>query len=490
MLTGWRYRLVSAAGVVGVTTLSVLIANHPAVQQQFTTYVPLFNRLDVHTLSGGMLLWAVGLCSIVMVGCLLPLYKPRPRRVLDTVFLAQKRVVTGGLAIAAFGFFKWSHRLPRATLVMVVGLLSVSIPAWFVRMRRRPANDSGRTLLVGDDPEQIEQISVQLEGPILGYLCPTSALSSQLVAEGDSTGIEAVPDGGSIPRDGLVLKYDEFTDLDRLGGLSRIEDVLVEYDVDTVVLAFRRADRAEFFGSLDACYEHGVDVKVHQEYTDSVLISDDQIGELVTVDLEPWDPIDHLFKRGFDVLFSLTALVALAPVIALIAVAIKLDSSGPVLYKQERTAVFGESFQVYKFRSMVQNAESETGAKISDEDAGGVDPRVTRVGKILRKTHLDEIPQLWAILASDMSVVGPRPERPELDSEIQSDGVDWSKRWFVKPGLTGLAQVNDITGHEAESKLRYDLEYVRRQSFRFDLKIVIRQIWKVLSDVREFVASR
>ncbi|SFS79385.1 sugar transferase [Halostagnicola kamekurae] len=490
MLTGWRYRIVSAAGVVGVTTLSVLVANHPTVQKQFTTYVPLFNRLEVDTLSGGMLLWAIALCSVVMVGCLLPLYKPRPRRVLDTVFLAQKRVVTGGLAIAAFGFFKMSHRLPRATLVMVVGLLSVAIPAWFVRMRRRPANDSGRTLLVGDDPDQIEQISAQLAGPVLGYLCPTSALSSQFVAEGDSTAIEAVPDGGSVSEDGLILEYDEFTDLDRLGGLSRIEDVLVEYDVDTVVLAFRRADRAEFFGSLDACYEHGVDVKVHQEYTDSVLISDDQIGELVTVDLEPWDPIDHLFKRGFDVLFSLTALVALAPVIALIAVAIKLDSSGPVLYKQERTAVFGESFQVYKFRSMVQNAESETGAKISDEDAGGVDPRVTRVGKILRKTHLDEIPQLWAILASDMSVVGPRPERPELDSEIQSDGVDWSKRWFVKPGLTGLAQVNDITGHEAESKLRYDLEYVRRQSFRFDLKIVIRQIWKVLSDIREFVASR
>lgn len=490
MLTGWRYRVASAAGVVGLTTVAVFVANHPVIQQLFTTYIPVFNRLDVHTLSDGSLLWAFSLCSIVMLGALIPLYKPRPRRLLDTVFLTHKRVVTGGLAIATFGFFKWSHRLPRATLVMVVGLLSVVMPLWFVWMRRRPHGDSGRTLLVGDDPEQIKQISPQLEGPVLGYLCPTNILSPQVIESGQLNEIEAIADGGVQTGNGLLLEYDELTNLDRLGGLSRIEDVLVEYDVDTVVLAFQRADRAEFFGTLDACYEHGVGVKVHREYADSVLLSGEKIGELADVDLEPWDPIDHMFKRAFDILFSIAALVVLAPLIAIISIAIKLDSPGPVLYKQERTAVFGESFSVYKFRSMVQNAESETGAKISEEDAGDTDPRVTSVGKILRKTHLDEIPQLWSILANDMSVVGPRPERPELDSEIQSDGIDWSKRWFVKPGLTGLAQVNNVTGHEAESKLRYDLEYVRRQSFRFDVKIVIRQIWKVLSDVREFASSK
>jgi lipopolysaccharide/colanic/teichoic acid biosynthesis glycosyltransferase len=132
---------------------------------------------------------------------------------------------------------------------------------------------------------------------------------------------------------------------------------------------------------------------------------------------------------------------------------------------------------------MVENAESETGVTISDEDDGGVDPRVTRVGRVLRQTHLDEIPQLWAVLKGDMSAVGPRPERPELDSNIQTGVVDWRKRWFVKPGLTGLAQVNDVTGAEPDEKLRHDLQYVKRQSFTYDMKLVVRQIWKVMVDV-------
>lgn len=140
---------------------------------------------------------------------------------------------------------------------------------------------------------------------------------------------------------------------------------------------------------------------------------------------------------------------------------------------------------MYKFRSMVENAEDATGATISDEDAGGVDPRVTRVGRVLRQTHLDEIPQLWAVLKGDMSVVGPRPERPELDSDIQTGVVDWRKRWFVRPGLTGLAQVNDVTGADPVEKLRYDLQYVKKQSIWFDMKVVIRQVWKVVVDAVE-----
>jgi lipopolysaccharide/colanic/teichoic acid biosynthesis glycosyltransferase len=138
---------------------------------------------------------------------------------------------------------------------------------------------------------------------------------------------------------------------------------------------------------------------------------------------------------------------------------------------------------------MIPDAEAKTGATVSEEDAGGVDPRVTRVGYVLRQTHLDEIPQLWSILVGDMSVVGPRPERPELDSDIETGVVEWRKRWFIKPGLTGLAQIHDATGHEPEKKLRYDLEYIRNQSFWFDFSIVVRQVWGVVSDVVAFGAD-
>jgi lipopolysaccharide/colanic/teichoic acid biosynthesis glycosyltransferase len=228
---------------------------------------------------------------------------------------------------------------------------------------------------------------------------------------------------------------------------------------------------------------------VHRDHADDVLTEGVAGGDLVEVNLEPWDWQDYVVKRVFDVCFAGAGLLALSPVMLAIAVAIKLDSPGPVLYSQQRTAEFGDTFTVHKFRSMVTDAEAESGAKLSEEDHGGRDPRVTRVGRILRTTHLDEIPQLWSILVGDMSVVGPRPERPELDTDMQQGADAWRRRWFVRPGLTGLAQIRGATGHDPQQKLRYDVEYIRRQSFWFDLKIVIRQIWQVLGDAIETVGG-
>lgn len=487
MLTGWRYRIVGAGGVVAIVVAAVLVANHPLSQSVFTTYVPVFNRLDPVVLDRPSLALAIVLSVAAIGGSLFPLYRPRPRRILDTVFLTHKRVLVGGFALATLGYFQWSHRIPRATLTMTVGILFVVLPVWFAWIRRGAGSETGRSLIVGDDVAQIRRVAPDIKGPVIGYLCP-----SVLNGTSRTESVAAMADGGAVSQTASQVGPDidslgQHRTLDRLGGLSRLEDVLIECDVDTVVLAFARADRAEFFGALEACHEHGVNVKVHRSYADSVLVSDGGAGDLVDVDIEPWDPLDHIWKRAFDVAFAATALVVLAPALVAISLAIKLDDGGSILYSQERTAVFGESFPVHKFRSMIENIEDESGAKISDEDAGEVDPRVTRVGRVLRKTHFDEIPQLWSILLGDMSVVGPRPERPKMDSKIQNDGIDWSKRWFVKPGLTGLAQINGVTGHEPAKKLRYDLEYVRRQSFWFDLQIVIRQIWKVLSDVIQYV---
>ncbi|MFC4990428.1 sugar transferase [Saliphagus infecundisoli] len=486
MLTGWRYRVVGAGGVVALVAAAVLVANHPVSQSVFTTYVPVFNRLEPEVVSGGALALAIVLSIGVIGGSLLPLYKPRPQRILDTVFLTHKRLLVGGFALATLGYYNWTYRIPRATLTMAVALLFVVLPLWFVWIRHGTGREDGRTLIVGDDIEQIRRIAPDVDASVIGYLCPTVVSS---VPKDDPAEAVAVADGGGTVGDWQGIERvgshgrERIETINRLGGLSRLEDVIVDCNIDTVVLAFSEADRAEFFGALEVLHEHGVNAKVHRSYADSVLISEGGAGDLVNVDIEPWDPLDHVWKRAFDVLFAVSTLTMLVPMIAVISAAIKLEDGGSVLYRQERTAVFGESFPVYKFRSMIENVEDETGAKISEEDAGDVDPRVTRVGRILRQTHLDEIPQLWSILAGDMSVVGPRPERPEFDTRIQREGIDWSKRWFVKPGLTGLAQINDVTGHEPAKKLRYDLDYVRRQSFWFDMQIVLRQIWKVLSDL-------
>jgi len=471
MIRGWWYRIVSATGAATVTMIAVVLANQRLLQEPLTTYVPFLWRLDPIVLSGPELQLATITTVLIVVGSLIPLFKPRPWRVLDVVGFTQKRIVVAGMAIATLGYFNYSFRLPRPTVALLIGILLIGMPLWFVAIRTQASESSTRALVVGDDHSQIKRILDETDIPVIGYLCPASTYPAASADHPESTPKPVLADGGSQP-----------TGLERLGGLSKVESVFVEEDIDTAILAFRTADRGEFFGTLDLCYKHGVNAKVHREYADDVLTSSGDVETLAGVDVEPWDPQDYVFKRLFDVAFAGFGLLVLAPLVVVIAIAIKLDSRGPVFYTQARTAAYGDTFDVYKFRSMITDAEAETGAKISEEDAGGVDPRVTRVGYVLRKTHMDEIPQLWSILKGDMSVVGPRPERPEIDSDIQMAGTDWSKRWFIKPGLTGVAQINGATGHEPEQKLRYDIKYIREQSFWGDIQIVIRQIWMVVED--------
>jgi lipopolysaccharide/colanic/teichoic acid biosynthesis glycosyltransferase len=465
MQTGWRYRVASAGGALLLTVLAVVLAANGTVQS-VARLAPVLGLLPFDPATGRELLFETATTLVVVFAAFLPLFKPRPRRLLDTATLAQQRVLLAMVALAAIGYFDYTFALPRLTLVLVTGLLLVAMPVWFVAIRRRPAGSPDRVVLVGDDAETMADVLDEVDLPVLGYVSPPFPYSGQGAVAVEST------DGGTPAA---------LSDLTNLGGLSRLDEVLVQYDVDTAVLAFARPDRAEFFGALDSCYEHGVTAKVHRDHADAVLTTGFGESELVDIDLEPWDPLDHVLKRAFDVAFAGLALLVLSPVILLVALAIKAEDGGSILYSQDRTASFGDTFTVAKFRSMVEDAEAE-GVQLSEEDRGGVDPRVTRVGRVIRPTHLDEIPQLWSILVGDMSVVGPRPERPELDGEMEVGASEWRSRWFVKPGLTGLAQIQGATGHDPKTKLRYDVEYIRRQSFWFDVKIVIRQVYMVVQD--------
>jgi lipopolysaccharide/colanic/teichoic acid biosynthesis glycosyltransferase len=460
MLTGWWYRIVSGAGVVVLAATAVLIANLQVLQTLFTTYVPLFWRLEPVALTGRGLYVAIAVTAAVTAGCLTPLFKPRPRRILDIIELAHKRVLVAGSVLATLGFFNYTYRLPRATLVMTVGLLFVAIPLWFVVIRHSPGRDPDRAVVVGDDPDIIDAVLEAADPSVVGYVAPAHVLGVRHSSKAIAT------DGAG-----------RFDGIKNLGGLSRLDEVIVAYDVDTALLAFEAPDRGEFFGALDTCYEHGVTAKVHRQHADSVLASGFGSEELVDVELEPWDTLDHIAKRAFDVAFAGIGLLIAAPFVAGIALAIKLDDGGSILYGQERTATFGDTFQVYKFRSMVENTEDVE--PMADEE----NPYITDVGQWLRRTHLDEIPQLYSILIGDMSVVGPRAVWTDEEVELDAVTDDWRKRWFVKPGLTGLAQINDASSTDPDAKLRYDIEYIRRQSFWFDLKIVTRQLWKVAVDV-------
>ena len=472
MLSGWRYRLASVLGVVALTAGSVVAANHPAAQR-LTAVVPVFDRLPATTLSNGALSLAVVTTLAVVLVAFVPLFKPRPRRVFDTIALSVQRVTLVAVALAAVGYFDYTYRLPRATLVISTVAMGVLLPLWFVTIRRSPRINSQRTVVVGDDPATIAEVTRETDVPVIGYVAPS------LLTEGGPP--ETITDGGSATDGGQVPGPA------CLGGLSRLDEVLIRHDADAALLAFAHPDRGEFFGTLDTCFDVGVPAMVHDQHSDAVLTTGVERDEFVSIDLEPWDLQERLLKRLFDVCFAATAMLTLAPLLLVIAVAIKLDSPGPILYNQQRTAEFGDTFTVYKFRSMIPEAEADTGAVLSAEDDDEVDPRVTRVGRILRETHFDEIPQLWSILVGDMSVVGPRPERPELDDNIQRDVHTWQQRWFVKPGLTGLAQINDVASTEPAEKLRYDVAYIRNQSFWFDLRILLRQLWMVAEDAFAFL---
>lgn len=184
-------------------------------------------------------------------------------------------------------------------------------------------------------------------------------------------------------------------------------------------------------------------------------------------------------KRIFDFIFSLTLGVISLALYPFIILAIKADSAGPVFYKQSRRGRAGKNFTMLKFRTMIKDAEGLNGAVWAQQN----DQRATRVGKFLRKTRLDELPQLWNILHGEMSFVGPRAERPEFHKELEEKVPFYDERYLIKPGLSGWAQIKFRYGasiKDAAEKLQYDLYYIKNRSFLLDLGIVLKTITIVL----------
>ncbi|KQO97532.1 sugar transferase [Leifsonia sp. Leaf264] len=207
---------------------------------------------------------------------------------------------------------------------------------------------------------------------------------------------------------------------------------------------------------------------------------------LIHVEIPKFDGWRHVYKRAFDVLFAATALLVLAPVLVGVAIWIRLDSSGPAIFRQERCGRNGEKFEMLKFRSMVVTAEDDLAGLLDGNDGNGVlfklrnDPRVTRAGRWLRKFSLDELPQFWNVLIGDMSIVGPRPP---LQSEADVYEDDVRRRLFIKPGLTGLWQISGRSDLSWEESVRLDLYYVENWSLTGDLIIIWRTIHTVIRPV-------
>lgn len=194
---------------------------------------------------------------------------------------------------------------------------------------------------------------------------------------------------------------------------------------------------------------------------------------LLEVNLVNISSLDRLLKRALDIIVSIVALIIFFLVILVVSILILVDSGRPIFYLQERAGVNGKIFRIIKFRSMIKDAEKETGVVLSYES----DPRVTKIGKFLRKTGLDEVPQFFNVLKGEMSIVGPRPERPESIEEIKKDTPDFDMRLKVKPGITGYAQIYGKYDTPFEEKLRMDLLYAKQKYVVFtDIFIIFNTI--------------
>ncbi len=237
---------------------------------------------------------------------------------------------------------------------------------------------------------------------------------------------------------------------------------------------------------LLACLDEGIKVSTYTDFVEEnyflVPVENIDARWLFMARLDLAHPYYHGVKRMVDVVASIAGLILSAPLFLLAVIAIKLESRGPVLYSQLRVGRFNRPFYIYKLRTMVQDAEKD-GAQWAQSS----DSRITRVGKILRKTRIDEIPQFWNVVKGEMSLVGPRPERPEFVEMLKDELPFYVQRHLVKPGLTGWAQINYPYGASVEdslNKLTYDLYYVKRASVALDMQIMLRTIGAMMKGSR------
>lgn len=361
-------------------------------------------------------------------------------------------------------FLSPPQSLPRHVIVFfaVLAFGMVTIWRWIYATAFTTSSFQRRVLVVGAGwagrtvVEAIRE-NRQSDYYLVGYIDDDPALERQMV-------------------DGLPV----------LGTRRDLAALIQQHGVTEVVLAVTRNLHHELFQTLLACHEHGANIvpmsEIYEQTTGRVPV--EHIGDDWYVALPLTQPAAaspyRWLKRALDVILALVGLLVTLPLFLVIALAIRLDSAGPVLYRQARIGRGGQVFHLVKFRSMVQEAERNG----QPEWASPGDPRVTRVGRLLRLTHLDELPQLVNILRGEMSFIGPRPERPEFVAQLQEQIPFYRTRLTVRPGLTGWAQVRYGYGSSVEDsliKLQYDLYYAKHLSLSLDLLIFFKTIGVVLS---------
>jgi exopolysaccharide biosynthesis polyprenyl glycosylphosphotransferase len=370
----------------------------------------------------------------------------------DDFFAIVRIVVIGMLIIAGAAFFYRGFSYSRVVFVLIgiTSIVMLSLERFFLfhfeQWWYRHNHDNKHVLILGSGENANRLSNFFSAHPELGY---------NTVATIDAQNISL--ESQSLP------------------------ELIKSQGIDTVIFSFLENDHKRTEAIVRQC--EGLDVTmmfvpdILDVMTTNVKIRHIDGIPLLTIKTPALSPWNRIIKRTFDIIFASIILILFSPLFLFLMILVKIDSRGPIFYLQERIGMDGEIFHVIKFRSMKVDAEKQSGPVWAKKD----DPRTTRVGKFLRRFSLDELPQLINVLKGDMSIVGPRPERPYFVEQFKKEIPKYLDRHRVKTGMTGWAQVNGLRGNAPiAQRTQYDLFYIENWSLAFDIKIILKTIYAVL----------
>jgi len=407
------------------------------------------------------------------------------RPIFDEIVTVLKTLALGSLTFMVIFYWEPISQMdsPVRNDPRILGLLYFCITAATVIVFRLAIRFSQRRLLevgiglrpsiiIGDSLKAKELAQKVIQYPrlgydILGFVSPNGADISPLESF-------RIPKRKGSASEQVIRK---------LGGIGDIEKIASEFKIKEVLIALDSSDHDTLIQIIGRLARTNIGIKIAPDLYDIVSgqARTREIYGFPLIDINPelQRPWEETTKRALDVVVSSLILFIGSPVWILTALAVKITSKGPTIYSQERVGKNGALFHIYKFRSMRTNAE--TGGP---QWASKNDPRVTPIGRFIRKSHLDEVPQFWNVLRGDMSLVGPRPEREFFIEKLTSEIPYYTRRLKVRPGITGLYQAMvdkyDENIDDVKDRVRYDLMYIESMSFRLDIKILFRTVYMIL----------
>jgi len=389
-------------------------------------------------------------------------YRPRRDADLSNEFFSVVRQISIGMLIVfSIAFFYRSFSYSRIVFffLWLTAILFIFMGRMLVFAYERRLYKSGRelrNLLIVGSSTAAQEIALRVsQHPATGY-----RLCGYLSREGER--IESV----SVPR---------------LGWLSELPGIVDSERIETIIVCLPAGESPMLSDLLTALEGKSIQILIHPDVIGvrptRLRVMEMFSEHLVTVKDNPMTTWARISKRAFDVVLSFFVLLLFAPFAAMISLAIWLESGRPVLYKQVRVGLGGDEFELYKFRTMRIDAETDSGPTWTKRG----DPRVIRVGRLLRRFSLDEMPQFINVIRGEMSVVGPRPERPEFVRQFRRYIPKYLERHRLKTGLTGWAQVNGLRGEVPISeRTKYDLYYIENWSLKLDIRIIFKTVYAVL----------